>query len=115
MRPGPQGALEGVWDETALVDGDRLDDEPESMDQVADARPARILDDDPVADPELRLERALDRVERPSGDGDVAADAVGRELGLGQSSECGELRRDAVEPVGRVDAGERLRQRRKEP
>ena len=72
-RPAAQRAVEPVGIEPAPVDGDGLDRQPEGMHQVGDPRPARVLDDDPVAGPELGLQRALDRVERAAGDRDVAA------------------------------------------
>jgi hypothetical protein len=50
------------------------------MDEVGDPRPTWVFDDDAVAEPELSLERALDRVERPARDGDITAESVVREV-----------------------------------
>ena len=44
-----QRGLERVGLEAVPVDGHRLDDEAKRMDEIADVRPARVLDDDPVA------------------------------------------------------------------
>jgi hypothetical protein len=82
--------------------------------EVADPRPARVLDDDAVARPQLSLERALDRVEGAAGDRHVAVEAVGGELGRGERLELGQLRGDAVQPVRRVDPRERAGEPRKE-
>ena len=81
------------------------------MHEVGDPRPAGVFDDDAIAEPELGLQRALDRIERAAGDRDVAADSVGSELGLGNRGKLGQHRRTAVQLVRRVDAGERLGER----
>ena len=57
------------------------------MDEVGDPRPTRVFDDNAVADPELRLQRALDRVECPARDGDIAADSVAGKVSVGGGRE----------------------------
>jgi hypothetical protein len=96
------------------VDGDRLDLEAERADEVADPRPARILERDPVAHAELGLEGPLDGVQRAAGDRHVAADPVGREPRLGDRHELGELRRRTVEPVLGIKLPEHAGDRRQE-
>ena len=101
--------------EAAAVDRDRLDLEPECMDEIGNPRPTGILDRDPVARPELGLKAALDRVERATCDRDVAPDLVRKKVRLRQRLELGQLGRDAVELVRRVDATENLGEGRQKP
>ena len=84
------------------------------MEQVGDSRPARVLDNDSVARPELGLEDAFDSVQRAAGDRDLALDPVGGEVLLGELDESRQLGRPPVELVLGHDAGQRVRERRKE-
>ena len=84
------------------------------MEQIGDSRPARVLDDHAIAGPELRLQHTLDAVERAAGDGDVADDPVGGEVGLGQLGELRQLDRPAVELVLGIETGERRSERRQQ-
>ena len=84
------------------------------MDEVGDARPTRVLDDDAIARPELGLKHPLDPVERAAGDRDVAGDAVGGEVGLRELDEPRQLHRTAVELVLGLQPGQRRRERREE-
>src|SRR5262245_62628117 len=94
--------LQLVRHEAAPVDRRRLDAKPKCPDQVGDARPARILEDDRVSRPKVRLSDELDAVERAADDGDVATDPVGGEIRVGELDELVQLGWPAVEHVSRV-------------
>src|SRR5581483_12073976 len=101
--------------EAAAVDPDGRDRQPEGVQEVGDPRPARVLDDYAVAGAKLRLQGALDRVERTARDGDVAVDPVAGEIRLGRGDELRQLRLDAGEPVRGLVARQRVRERRQQP
>src|SRR5262249_59418232 len=64
-------AREVVGTRARVVDRDRLRDEPERGDEVEDGEIARILDGNAVAGAEMRLQYALDAVERAADDGEL--------------------------------------------
>ena len=84
------------------------------MDEVGDARPARVLDDHAIARPQLGLQHPLDPVERAADDRDVAGDAVGGEVGPRQLDQPLQLDRTAVELVLGIEPGQRRRERRQQ-
>src|SRR5581483_2738240 len=86
--------VERLGIEAAAVDPDGRDRQPEGVQEVGDPRPARVLDDYAVAGAKLRLQGALDRVERTARDGDVAVDPVAGEIRLGRGDELRQLRLD---------------------
>ena len=101
-----QGRRQPVGDGTVLVDRDRLGPQADGGNQVTDARPARILDRDPVARPQFSLEQPFDPVEGAAHDGDLTGDTVGGEAGPRDLGELRKYRRPTVELVGRIDLRE---------
>ena len=77
--PG-QAGLECLGDQPKVVDGDRHGDQSERQQDVTDRRVAGVLDDDAVARPQMRLQDALDPVQRPGHDRErIGGDPVGSE------------------------------------
>jgi hypothetical protein len=114
-RTPAQRGVEQLGIGSAPVDRDGLDRESEGVDEVGDARPAGVLDDDPVTRPQRGLQRALDRVERAAGDRDIAGYPVPGELGGCQRGEVGQIRGAAVQLVLGPGAGQRLGKRGQQP
>ncbi len=114
LRAAPERPFERVGHETALIHPRRHGLQPERKQQVGDPRPARVLDDDAVAGPELRLQHSLDAVERTADDGDVALDPVRCEVGLRQTDQLRQPDRPTVELVLRIEPGQRRAERRQE-